>query len=67
LNELPWQRITDDPEYRADFISAMFELLQQATPQKQTPSPANATYGTGCDGSEGNSGETREFDPTPWL
>jgi len=66
-NDLPWERLTDDAEYRADFICALFDLYRTHRPHLGAHQPSPQQYGSGFDGSEGNSGHDRDFDPCPWL
>jgi|GEM_PF-5701903 len=74
---LDWQRITDDPEFRADLIAALFDLYLREKANREhnyqkwieAEQRDYRTYraNSGLDGSEGNSGQPRDFDPCPWL
>lgn len=59
LTDLPWDRITDDPVYRTDFIAALYDLYLTNRRTRGKLSPVAACFGSGLDGSEGNSGKER--------
>jgi hypothetical protein len=73
LEQFDWERITTDAVFRSDLIAALFDLYCQEKRRRLTRERIGTVkrqaydYSPGLDGSQGNSGSSREFDPTPWL